>query len=444
MGRVKLWMQLFKDRFATSYLAAARRIEHQCVSLGFAGVVGLLGYYFIWRLWLPQHYDSLGLRLIGVFLCFFLMFKDQWPSLLKKFFPLYWYVTLFYTVPFFFSFMLFKNNLSHMWMMSMLICLFLLILLVDGLSLVLLMLGGTLAAYLVFVLSGNVLAVSHNFMEDLVLFPFAIYAGIILRYHTDLEAREKLRGVLSAANSMAHELRTPLLGIKSGIVGLKKYLPSLFKGYQLAKEQGLPVEKIRGAHYAALVPVLERIEEEADYSNVIIDMMLMNARKQQVDFSTFAVHSIARCVHTALERYPFGSELEKRKVHWKKGLGQSACDFTFWGSDTLMVHILFNLLKNALYFIAKAEKGEIEIWTACQDGMNCLYFKDTGMGIFPQNLPHIFDRFYSTTSIGTGIGLSFCKMVMESFGGRISCSSTYGEYAEFVLCFPLGVNHDPH
>lgn len=427
-----------------SYLAAARRIEHQCMSLGFVGMVGFLGYYLIWEFWLPQAYDSLILRLLGAFLCFILMFKDHWPLSLQKFFPLYWYAMLFYSLPFFFSFMLFKNNLSHMWMMSMLICLFLMILLVDGLSLILQMVGGVALAYLVFVFGGNVLEVSHNYLEDLVLFPFAIYAGIILRYHTDLEAREKLHGVLSAASSMAHELRTPLLGIKSGIVGLKKYLPILFKGYVLAKEHGLPVEKIRGAHYTALFPVLGRIEEEADYSNVIIDMMLMNARKQQVDFSAFKAYSISKCVEEALLRYPFGSEQEKQKVYWEPELGSEEVDFAFWGSDTLMVHVLFNLLKNALYFIAKAEKGEILIWISCQNGMHCLHFKDTGTGIPSQSLPHIFDRFYSTTNTGTGIGLSFCKMVMESFGGGITCNSIYGEYTEFVLCFPPGVNHESH
>lgn len=441
MGRIKLWVHLLKDRFTLSYLAAAKRIEHQCMSVGFAGVVGFMGYYFIWKLWLPQHYEDFGLRLVGTSLCFVLMFKEYWPAVLKRFFPFYWYLTLFYTLPFFFSFMMFKNNFSHMWLMSMLICLFLLILLVDALSLSLLMTTGVLMAYLVFKAGGNTLEISHNYMEDFALFPFAIYLGILLRYHTDLEAREKLRGVMSAASSMAHELRTPLLGIKSGIAGLKKYLPILFKGYQLAKEQGLPIEKIRGVHYAALIPVLNRIEEEAAYSNVIIDMMLMNAKKQQVDFSTFAVHLISKCIREALTRYPFGTESEKRKVHWEHIPEQ---DFTFWGSDTLMVHVLFNLLKNALYFIAKAEKGEITIWISCQDGMNCLHFKDTGTGIPRESLPHVFDHFYSTTNIGTGIGLSFCKMVMESFEGRITCDSIYGEYTEFILRFPRGVNHESH
>jgi len=57
-------------------------------------------------------------------------------------------------------------------------------------------------------------------------------------------------------------------------------------------------------------------------------------------------------------------------------------------------------------------------------------------------LPHIFTRFYTWSadrnqSTGTGIGLAFCRSVMESFGGTIDCKSQLGEYTEFTLAFPL-------
>jgi signal transduction histidine kinase len=63
---------------------------------------------------------------------------------------------------------------------------------------------------------------------------------------------------------------------------------------------------------------------------------------------------------------------------------------------------------------------------------------DTGPGI-PASLKHqIFDRFFSTIRYGqgAGIGLSFCKMVMESIGGEIQCESREGEYTTFRLIFP--------
>jgi two-component system CAI-1 autoinducer sensor kinase/phosphatase CqsS len=105
----------------------------------------------------------------------------------------------------------------------------------------------------------------------------------------------------------------------------------------------------------------------------------------------------------------------------------------------LLVHVLFNLLKNALYHVAEAGKGEIFVWTEPNAvGENRLYFMDTGTGIHPSVLPRIFDRFYSSMSRGrgSGIGLSFCRMVMDGFGGSIECESVHGEFTRFILSFP--------
>jgi signal transduction histidine kinase len=71
-----------------------------------------------------------------------------------------------------------------------------------------------------------------------------------------------------------------------------------------------------------------------------------------------------------------------------------------------------------------------------------LLFRDTGVGIAPHVLPHIFTRFYTSSdavddaSIGTGIGLAFCRDVMRSMGGAIDCRSVEGMFTEFTLTFP--------
>ena len=101
-----------------------------------------------------------------------------------------------------------------------------------------------------------------------------------------------------------------------------------------------------------------------------------------------------------------------------------------------MNHILFNLLKNASYFIKKAGEGNIKIWTGTQGPTIELHFKDTGTGIEPQVLKHIFTPFYITQDNGTGVGLSFCKNVIQSFNGDIVCRSEVSRYTEFVLTFP--------
>ncbi|WP_019218077.1 sensor histidine kinase [Legionella tunisiensis] len=54
----------------------------------------------------------------------------------------------------------------------------------------------------------------------------------------------------------------------------------------------------------------------------------------------------------------------------------------------------------------------------------------------PQQLTRLFNHFYTTTFMGTGIGLSFCKLVMNRFGGDIRCEAQEGKYTQFALTFP--------
>jgi two-component system CAI-1 autoinducer sensor kinase/phosphatase CqsS len=108
----------------------------------------------------------------------------------------------------------------------------------------------------------------------------------------------------------------------------------------------------------------------------------------------------------------------------------------------LMVHVLFNLLKNALRGIASVDSALISIRLASGPRTSQLLFRDTGPGIAPDVLPHIFTRFYTSSagiddaSIGTGIGLAFCRDVMRAVGGAIDCRSVEGMFTEFALTFP--------
>lgn len=105
------------------------------------------------------------------------------------------------------------------------------------------------------------------------------------------------------------------------------------------------------------------------------------------------------------------------------------------------MHVLFNLLKNAIYFIRKAGKGQIYIWIESTTQENTIHFKDTGMGIRPENISKIFEPFFTAdTNKGTGVGLAFCHMTMQALGGGIRCESQWHEYTEFILTFP-GATH---
>ena len=313
------------------------------------------------------------------------------------------------------------------------VAIFLMILLLDWLTLIVHFVLGTTFAVLAFVLTSDVSLASLQHYEYLAIALFAVLIGAISNYDSERIRIEQERAMLLTAGSIAHELRTPLLSIRAGATGVANYLPTLLQTYQLARQHQLTVTNIRTAHLQALEGVIERIDNEAQYANAIIDMLLVNARIDDKNPQTLNICSMAQCVNTALERYPFSTQ-ERDLVSW-----QPSSDFTFQGVELLTVHVLFNLLKNALRHIAQADKGEISIHLETSTVTNRLIFRDTGGGVHPDALAHIFTRFYTSSTdsmLGAGIGLAFCRDVMHTFGGEIDCNSTHGEYCEFVLIFP--------
>jgi two-component system CAI-1 autoinducer sensor kinase/phosphatase CqsS len=310
------------------------------------------------------------------------------------------------------------------------------VLLLDWLMLLLNFVVGIGVAYLAYWLTTDPVVLHTTYPAHLAIFSFAVAIGVVANYDMDRIRIEQERAMLATASSIAHELRTPLLAIRAGASGLGRYLPSLLETYSIAQRSELPVPKIRLVHLQSMDGVLSRIEQEAIHSNAIIDMLLANAR-----FTGGYAHgatgcSIAQSVRSALERYPF-REGERDRV-----LTDLATDFTFHGSDMLMVHVLFNLLKNALRGMASVDSALISIRLVSGPRNNQLLFRDTGAGIAPDVLPHIFTRFYTSSagiddaSIGTGIGLAFCRDVMRGVGGAIDCKSVEGMFTEFALTFP--------
>jgi two-component system, OmpR family, aerobic respiration control sensor histidine kinase ArcB len=246
---------------------------------------------------------------------------------------------------------------------------------------------------------------------------------------TDRRAAEQRRiDTLQAFGSIvAHEMRTPLLSISAGIEGIEMQLPILLSNKVLSAREELAYEK--------LSKLLNNIIFEIDAVGLVINMILENVKIAKTKKVELTNQSMQDCVTTALARYPL------HKKH--QGLIHFEChdDFIFLGEQNLFAHILFNLIKNALYFIDVAGKGTISIWTEKLDTVNLLHFKDTGPGIAKEDLTRVFEKFYSRRYHGVGLGLVFCKLAMAKFRGNITCYSELGEYTEFVLSFPRVENN---
>ncbi len=237
---------------------------------------------------------------------------------------------------------------------------------------------------------------------------------------------------LELAATIAHEMRTPLATIRSQSRVLSNSLPELLAGYQSAVAHGLHAPALRPDKLAYLADLAQLIEAEVSRSNFVVDLVLASARAGTLNRRDFALHSVKKCVDEALARYPFESTMrDKVRVRIEN-------DFTFYGSDVLLVYVLYNLFKNALHAIKSAGRGEVEIeFFTCGKGKQ-LVVRDTGPGIAEDVLPHVFDPFYTTRQGGggTGMGLAFCQRVLTAFGGQIHCESKAGRYTMFSLQFP--------
>lgn len=436
-----------KIPYKSLYQYIANRTEDsdkQLIVFGMVMFINFPLYHFIWLLSLSNAYENLPLRLLASGFCCILIFKNHLPKRLNKLLPLYWYFTATYCLPFFFTFMLLKNQAATVWLMNSISALFFLFLLFDVFSVIAITAIGVTTAWFFYELTTTTAFIFNpgyiNLSSIIASFIAAFIIGAIFTHNKQKLEQEKLKGMAALGGSIAHELRNPLLAINTGLSGIRRYFPMLLTGYQKADAHQLlkQEEKIRPDRFEVLLTVVDDISAETQYANTMIDMLLLKVNPN-LKADEASIHSIFDCIDDAIRRYPFNSSEQAGLIKWAM---EKDADFNFKGSRLLVVHVLFNLIKNALFFIADAGKGFIYIKTEIGEKYNKIYFKDTAKGMPSYMVSRIFTRFYSKTQNGTGLGLAFCKMVMNGIGGDITCRSQEGEYTEFILTFPGLVRPD--
>ena len=101
---------------------------------------------------------------------------------------------------------------------------------------------------------------------------------------------------------------------------------------------------------------------------------------------------------------------------------------------------LQNLAANALRHTPRG--GAVKLTAGLERGSVVVTVSDTGSGIAPEHVPHVFDRFYkadpsrAAQAVGSGLGLSIVKAIVERHGGRIAVSSSPGAGTAFTITFP--------
>ena len=109
-------------------------------------------------------------------------------------------------------------------------------------------------------------------------------------------------------------------------------------------------------------------------------------------------------------------------------------DVEILGNREVLMHILLNLLANAIDAVEEGE-GEIAIVVANKHNRPVISIKDTGCGIASKEVEKIFDAFYTSKEIGrgTGLGLYIVKDLVLKMGWQIEVQSTVGKGTEVII-----------
>jgi signal transduction histidine kinase len=135
---------------------------------------------------------------------------------------------------------------------------------------------------------------------------------------------------------------------------------------------------------------------------------------------------------------------QKEKIDEKKieVINQIGEDLSIVCNESLLSTILRNLLNNSIKFTPA--QGQISFWTETAGTKHIhIYVKDTGIGMSPEILHHLFDLKYirsmrgTNKEVGSGIGLIICKEIIEKIKGKISVSSEEREGTTFILKIPI-------
>ncbi len=218
-------------------------------------------------------------------------------------------------------------------------------------------------------------------------------------------------------NMATHDLRTPL----TIVLGALRVLEEVPEGRALsASERNLLALAVRGARR-----MLQLVEDKLDYAK-------LEAGKAALRLGPVAVPELLR--QCAEDQAPAARE-KRIGITLDAAPGLSAR-----ADEGLLSRVVQNLLNNALKFTSA--EGRVTIRARPDNGEAVLTLKDTGPGVAPESLPHLFDPYYqaaqrrAANAPGTGLGLAFCRLALKAMNGSIQVSSPPGQGCEFVVRLP--------
>jgi signal transduction histidine kinase len=219
-------------------------------------------------------------------------------------------------------------------------------------------------------------------------------------------------------NVISHELRNPLFPVLGYV--------ELLRDGTLGKLNKKQAEKLDIIYKNA--KQLQRLVQD------VLDLTTLETKKMKFKFVKLNVSRIAK--DAVNEFQPVANRKGiKLKAHLKKNLPKAVAD------EVRIREVLYNLITNAIKFTSRG----CSIIVSTKKGKDCVRVSvmDSGIGIHPDHIPRIFDKFYQVDKSrsrqyeGTGLGLAICKEIVKAHNGKVSVTSEVGKGSTFMFELPL-------
>ena len=397
--------------------------------VGAIGAIAFPGFYLL-RMFigsLPERYDDLALRVVAAVFCGILAARKWWPKKIKRYYIPFSYVAVTYCLAFVLPFTLLENKGAINSVVNIVIGVVVVALLADWRNTAVMLISGytlSLVAYLLGDPNGQSVIEFVSWWVPLsALLATSISISKVVEKRFELDRIQRMYNAL--AGSIAHEMRSPFTQAQHVLDRLNDALPAV-----------PPTEPVlyTPQQIADMVLAVSQGHDAIKSGLQTVSVTLHQLKPEVADPLRFRFLSAARSVQRGVAEYAYQTPQQRQKVSV-----EAVEDFEFKGDETIFLMVLFNLMKNALYYLPLRPGARLTITIDGGGGgqSNRIVVRDTGPGIPPDQIAGLFRDFHSVDKAeGTGLGLSFCKRAMRAFGGDITCESELDVYTAFTLHFP--------
>ena len=231
------------------------------------------------------------------------------------------------------------------------------------------------------------------------------------RLYSEKVRAERLASIGMMSASFAHEIKNPLTAIKTFA--------------QLIPEKYTDVD-FRENFSKIVINSVHRIDR------LITDLLDYSSDRIFTGVSSLNITDV---VDRTLNEVKTTLELEKKNISFEKNYKKVKIDIS--GDEGKLRQALVNIITNGCQAIPNDQPGIVKVGIYPNKENVSISVTDNGEGVSSENMPRMFEPFFSTKTIGVGLGLAITKKIIENHNGRISVESKLKEGTTFTLILPM-------